>query len=71
MPRAAILWPQRRSMVSSMPITIGPLGANRSRMSNSNLRPMAALFHRAPAEHVVVAREIAGLAEADRIAERR
>ena len=39
MPRAAILWPQRRSIVSSMPITIGPLGKNLSRIISSSLRP--------------------------------
>jgi len=47
MPRAAILAPQRRSIVSSMPITIGPSGKNASTVSARSLRAMARLSQRA------------------------
>ena len=63
MPRAAILWPQRRSIVSSIPITIGPMGANRSRIASARASDGATVPPR-PAEHMVIAREIAGRAEA-------
>jgi hypothetical protein len=47
MPRAAIFGPQRRSIVSSMPITTGPSRKNVSRIIASSLRAMARLSQRA------------------------
>jgi len=45
--RAAILRPQRRSIVSSIPITTGPVGRNLSRIIVNSMRAMPRLLHRA------------------------
>src|SRR6516165_1897731 len=50
MPRAAIFLPQRRSMVSSMPMMTGPLGRKRSRIISSSWRAMARLSQRFQAQ---------------------
>jgi hypothetical protein len=70
MPAAAILGPRRRSIVSSMPTTSGPVGANVATSRRNGMRPAPKPDQTARLADAMVVREDGHMAQADR-AERR